>query len=120
MGKQITLDGPPVNLAPQVAQTIGMALHELATNAGKYGALSSEAGKVAISWKVDEDASKFEIRWVEQDGPPVVPPQSKRFGSTVINQMTRSVLNADVRLDFEPDGVRWHLLCDLSALTETT
>ncbi len=119
METRITLDGPEISLSPQVAQTIGMALHELATNAGKYGALSSDNGRVDVSWRVSQSDDKFEISWDEHDGPPVIPPDSKGFGSTVINQMTQSVLNAQVRLDFEPDGVRWQLVCDLSALTKT-
>ena len=116
METRISLDGPDINLSAQVAQTIGMALHELATNAGKYGALSSDVGRVDISWRVIPEDKTFEITWTEHDGPSVTPPVSKGFGSTVINQMTRSVLNAEVQMDFEPQGVQWRLFCDSAKL----
>lgn len=118
MDTRIRLTGPSVDLGPQAAQAIGMALHELATNADKYGALSSDDGRVDVTWEVQPDVGTFEIRWAEHDGPPVVPPEAKGFGSTVIDQVTRSVLDAEVQLDYAPDGVKWRLACALGALTE--
>jgi PAS domain S-box-containing protein len=117
LDNRIVLSGPPVDLAPHAAQAIGMALHELATNAGKYGALSAETGRVDVVWDLCTDIGTFQIRWVEQDGPPVDPPQSRGFGSTVIDQMTRSVLNADVDLDYARDGVTWQMTCAITSLT---
>lgn len=108
---RIKLSGPDVSMGPQAAQAIGMALHELATNAAKYGALSSNDGHVDVTWSLDQISHIFNIVWSEHDGPPVVPPESKGFGSTVIDQMAGSVLDADVCLDYAPDGVRWELTC---------
>jgi two-component sensor histidine kinase len=120
VGKRIDLSGPDVNLAPSAAQAIGMALHELSTNAGKYGALSDEDGAVDIVWQVRADATEspmFSIGWSERDGPPVVPPQNRGFGSSVIHDMIQVTLNAEVALDFAADGVKWTLTCKLADLT---
>ncbi len=114
---RISLSGPSVRLGSRTAQAIGMALHELATNASKYGALSSDQGRVEIEWNLRDDESMFIIEWAEHDGPHVVPPEGKGFGSTVINQITEAAMNADVRLDFAPDGVKWQLTCKIEALS---
>ncbi|MFX0540176.1 PAS domain-containing protein [Roseovarius sp. S4756] len=116
---RIHLSGPPIELSAQAAQAVGMALHELATNAGKYGALSNENGRVTVSWDVQPKTNSFDIRWAEHDGPTVSAPRSKGFGSTVIDQMTSSALNATVSLDYAPGGVRWHLTCALEALKQS-
>lgn len=113
---RIRLSGPDVTIGSQAAQAIGMALHELATNAAKYGALSSDDGNIEVTWSLDQLTHTFNIFWSEHDGPPVVPPESKGFGSTVIDQMAGSVLDADVRLDYAPDGVRWQLTCAVEKL----
>ena len=84
------------------------------SNAGKYGALSSDRGHVEVAWSVQPDHDTLEIVWVERDGPPVVPPTSRGFGSTVINQMTQSALDAEVSLEYRPEGVRWTLACNMS------
>ncbi|MCF7701728.1 PAS domain-containing protein [Loktanella sp. M215] len=117
---RIILNGPPVALDADAAQAVGMALHELATNAGKYGALSSGDGRVDVAWQMNSHDDTFEIRWSERDGPPVIPPETKGFGSTVIDQMTRSVLDAEVQLDYEPEGVRWRLVCARDALSKSS
>jgi PAS domain S-box-containing protein len=117
MDSRIHLSGPQVDLGADAAQSIGMALHELGTNAGKYGALSSDTGSVDVSWTVSRRKGTFEINWTEQGGPPVVAPERKGFGSTVINQMTQAVLKADVALDYAPDGLKWKLVCKFDALT---
>jgi PAS domain S-box-containing protein len=118
LGGRIRLTGPQVALAPHAAQAIGMALHELATNAGKYGALSSKVGRIDVTRAVSTQDGTFAICWVEKDGPPVVMPKAKGFGSKVIDQMARSVLKADVALDYAPDGVEWRLICARAALTQ--
>ncbi len=116
MDSRIHLSGPDVELAADAAQAIGMALHELATNAGKYGALSTDEGYIDVTWTVDAPVGAFTIHWAERGGPVVVPPQKQGFGSTVIDQMARSVLDAEVLLDYAPDGVEWRLTCALEAL----
>ncbi|WP_223427870.1 sensor histidine kinase [Tateyamaria pelophila] len=113
---RIILAGPKVTLSPDAAQAIGMALHELGTNAGKYGALSTDDGEVEVVWDISPDTDIFTIKWTERNGPKVVPPKSNGFGSIVINQMTTSVLKAEVALDYAPDGVRWTMTCAVADL----
>ena len=112
IGTRIFLEGPHVRLNSAAAQSLGMALHELATNAGKYGALSNDTGKVDIRWNVrqDEGVNRFEICWTESGGPPVTVPDRRGFGSTVIERMTRIAFGYPVKLDFAPEGLHWHLI----------
>jgi PAS domain S-box-containing protein len=106
---RISVDGPKLHLNATAAQAIGLALHELATNAGKYGALSTAIGHVDIHWQVDGDL--FAIGWLERDGPPVRPPKRRGFGSTVIESMAKLAVNGEVQLDHAPSGLAWHLSC---------
>jgi two-component sensor histidine kinase len=91
-----------------------MALHELATNAGKYGALSSASGRVEIAWTLgwdDKGTKWFVLSWRERDGPPVSKPVHRGFGTRLIDQVARAELDAEVVLDFDPSGLRWQLSC---------
>ncbi|MEO5598918.1 MAG: PAS domain S-box protein [Novosphingobium sp.] len=110
MGKRIFSHGPPVQLIPAAAQAIGMALHELATNATKYGALSNDLGEVHIRWDI-LDGERFIMSWRESGGPPVTPPTKKGFGSLVIFTMIESAMQASVDLDYAPTGI----LCQINA-----
>jgi PAS domain S-box-containing protein len=110
IGTRINFDGPELHLNAAAAQAIGLALHELATNAGKYGALSTQTGRVDVSWQVDGDI--YRMGWIERDGPPVRPPQSRGFGSMVTESMVKQTLGGEVRLDYAPAGLQWHLTCD--------
>jgi PAS domain S-box-containing protein len=112
IGTRIILEGPHVRLTSAAAQSLGMALHELATNAGKYGALSNDTGRVDIRWNVrqEDGTNRFEISWTESGGPPVLAPERRGFGSTVIERMTRIAFGYPVKLDFDPDGLHWHLI----------
>ncbi len=112
--RRVALDGPPVNITASASQALGMALHELATNAAKYGALSNEAGRIEINWHVRSDTAgmaQFTLAWVENGGPPVAKPRRRGFGSTVISDMVKMGLNADVTLDYAPAGVAWRIDC---------
>jgi PAS domain S-box-containing protein len=113
IGSRIVLEGDAITISPLAAQTIGMALHELATNASKYGALSDGNGRIVIVWQLTqtETGEQFEINWIERGGPLVVAPQRRGFGSTVIETMTKGGLAANVRLDYPPAGLEWHLSC---------
>jgi two-component sensor histidine kinase len=91
------------------AQSIGLALHELATNAGKYGALSNNKGRVDIWWQAA--ANMFTMSWTENEGPPVVAPTRRGFGSTVINTMAKHSLDGEVALYYAPSGLMWQLTC---------
>jgi PAS domain S-box-containing protein len=109
IGSRITVHGPPVRLSAAAAQAIGLALHELATNAGKYGALCVDVGRVAVCWCLDGDV--FAMTWTECDGPPVSPPERCGFGSAVITSMVKQTVNGEVQLDYVPSGVVWSLTC---------
>jgi PAS domain S-box-containing protein len=105
---RVKLEGPPVVLTAQAAQAIGLAIHELATNAIKYGALSVAAGKVRVSWMADADApSQVRLTWAEQGGPPVHAPSHKGFGHMVIDDMIARALNGSVAMEFAPQGFHW-------------
>jgi two-component sensor histidine kinase len=101
-GARILASGPNVRLVPAAATTLSMALHELATNAAKHGALSTAAGRVALDWRTDGGA--VELRWMESAGPPVQPPTRRGFGSTLIEQSIVSSLGGEARFDFAPTG----------------
>jgi PAS domain S-box-containing protein len=109
IGTRIVVDGPRLRLKPASAQAIGLALHELATNAGKYGALSTDSGRVHIFWQTDGDA--LTMSWTERDGPPVSAPERRGFGTTVIETMANHSLDGAVDLDYAPSGLSWRLTC---------
>ena len=106
------ISGPDMPVKFDAIQPIGLALHELGTNAMKYGALSVKGGRLDIAWDVTGD--RFSLSWTERGGPPVTPPQRKGFGSTVLQGMTRSALEAEVTLSYDPAGVEWSMSCDLA------
>ncbi|THD44369.1 MAG: SAM-dependent methyltransferase [Bradyrhizobium sp.] len=114
---RIETAGPAVTLAAATVQTLGLALHELATNASKYGALSAPGGKIILNWSfVDGDGApdSFRLEWREQGGPSVQPATRKGFGRFVTDQMVTSALDASVKLDFASDGLRWTLQMPVS------
>jgi PAS domain S-box-containing protein len=117
IGTRIEMQGPPLAICAPAAQTIGMALHELATNAGKYGALSSPDGRVEVGWFLKSDGDPqdtFVMRWCERDGPPVVQPQASGFGTRVISRIAEESLDAHVELNYATDGLSWRLECPAS------
>jgi PAS domain S-box-containing protein len=110
--KAIVIEGPRMRVAPEAAQHIGLALHELATNAAKYGALSQPSGQVRINWDVEQDEQGDPVccmRWQESGGPPVAPPTRRGFGHVVIERTVARALGGSVHLDFAPEGVHWTL-----------
>jgi PAS domain S-box-containing protein len=109
VGSRIMVHGSPVRLNAAAAQAIGLALHELATNAGKYGALSVDAGRIDVGWRFDSDI--FAMSWTESKGPPVSQPKRRGFGSTVVDSMVKQTVNGEVQLDYAPSGVVWNLTC---------
>ncbi|WAP69344.1 sensor histidine kinase [Jiella pelagia] len=111
--EQILHDGPAISLNATAAQTIGLALHELATNAAKYGALSGPEGQVAITWTCDE---KLTLSWRESGGPPVTPPRHSGFGTLVTQKMTARGLGGSVAMDYATTGVVWILTAPLDAV----
>ncbi len=106
------VEGPELRLQPKAALALALVLHELATNAVKYGALSIPAGRVRIRWQVEENSVHgFSLRWEESGGPPVVAPRRRGFGSKLIEQGLAQDLAARVNLRFAAQG----LLCTLDA-----
>jgi two-component sensor histidine kinase len=109
IGTRISAEGAALRLNAAASQAIGLALHELATNAGKYGALSTSAGRVDIRW--DAAGGAFTMSWTESGGPPVSPPERRGFGTTVIGVMAARSVGGEVDLDYASAGVRWRLTC---------
>ncbi|MBN8820051.1 MAG: PAS domain S-box protein [Sphingomonas sp.] len=112
---RIDISGPEVHLVPAACEVLGLAIHELATNATKYGALSNDSGRVSIDWAiVDESGTpSLRLRWVERGGPPVTPPTSTGFGTMIIARNPRHALNAKVETRFDPEGIEWTLTAAL-------
>ncbi len=106
-GEQIAISGPNVSLLPHVAQGVALALHELATNAAKHGALTSMAGKVSLSWQQQSEA--LVLQWCES-GPPIVPPSARSFGLKVIRASIEQQLGGAARFEWQPTGLRCTLL----------
>ncbi len=114
IGERITLSGPAVSISQAASQTIGMALHELATNAAKYGALSNETGSIAIDWDIQANGAaepQFMMSWLERGGPPVAKPQRRGFGSKVTSGMVEGSVGGKVMVDYAPSGLVWRLVC---------
>jgi PAS domain S-box-containing protein len=103
---RVTLDGPQILLKPKEALSLAMALHELSTNALKYGALSNDMGRVTVTWETTSGSpSRLRIKWQEQDGPAVRPPKSRGFGSNLIEMTIVQDLDGTVELDFQREGL---------------
>ena len=110
IGTRIFLNGPESKVTAAASQAIGMAVHELATNAVKYGALSNANGQVHVEWQLTAGPdSQFLMSWRESDGPPVKAPTRKGFGQTVIKRLVESSVDGDVKVDYSEIGFSWHL-----------
>ncbi len=105
---RIIVSGPPVALSTRLAVSLGMALHELVTNAVKFGALSVAGGKVTATWRVTIEAERrtFDFDWMESGGPPVRPPARKGFGTRLLETVLPGQIHARTRIDYAPEGVR--------------
>ncbi len=108
--------GPDISLGPNAARILGMGLHELATNSCKYGALAAAEGKLVLEWRADAAADRFELNWIERDGPPVVTPTRTGFGRKVTEHIVSASLQGEVKVQFLPTGLQWALTAPLSAL----
>jgi PAS domain S-box-containing protein len=102
---QTRWEGPDVFLTPRAANAMSLALHELATNAVKFGALSTETGRVTVDWRMQADGG-LRLNWVEQGGPLVTPPARKGFGTTLLDKVTGRELGGEVRIEHASAGVR--------------
>ncbi|WP_349371906.1 PAS domain-containing protein [Salinarimonas sp.] len=105
----VTIAGPPVALSPRATMTIGLVLHELATNAMKYGAFSTPGGRLSLGWRretSEDGAPRVRLTWAESGGPPVTAPESASFGTRMIERVFAHELRGDAELAYRPEGVR--------------
>lgn len=111
-GSNVAMEGPPVPVGPKAAQLLALAVHELATNAAKYGALSNAAGRVAVTttFEGEGDGGLLVIRWREAGGPTVKPPKRQGFGTRLIKRVVAKALKAEVAIEYAPGG----LICQLT------
>jgi two-component sensor histidine kinase/CheY-like chemotaxis protein len=120
VGKRILFDGPLIRVSSTAAQSIGMVVHELSTNTVKYGALSGEEGQIDIGWRIDSSGAEpvFSICWTERNGPPIVAPTHRGFGTTVVTKMVEMSLDGETVLDYAPTGLIWRFACPLKNVLE--
>lgn len=117
-GVGFKLSGPRVVLPASVAQTLGLALHELATNATKYGAWSLPEGRVAIRWDVAaQEQPRLHLDWTENGGPLVEVPLRKGFGHVVFEHMVEQSARGEVKIDYDPAGLRWSVSLPIDAIS---
>jgi PAS domain S-box-containing protein len=108
------LEGPSLRLTPKSALSASLALHELGTNAAKYGALSQAGGRVAVRWSRDDAAGRWRLEWRESGGPAVLVPETRGFGSRLIERGLAAELRGEVKIAYEPGGV----VCTIAAPLE--
>ena len=113
--ERVRMFGPPVPLSPRLAVVLSMIVHEIATNAAKYGALSNDTGTVTLDWEVIEESNgrKLRLLWTEAGGPHVTAPVQRGFGSRLIERSARDQLGGEATIDFLPRGVVCTLICAL-------
>ncbi|WP_395697609.1 sensor histidine kinase [Methylocella sp.] len=114
---RVTLKGPPVELSSQIAVPLGMAVHELTTNAVKYGALAAREGRLDVEWSLADVPSGAALRWEwrESDGPQVEPPRREGFGSMLLKRVLSQQIGAEVNVVYDPDGFTLRMLVPLRA-----
>lgn len=107
-GARFDLSGPDLQIAPKTAISFALAIHELATNAVKYGALSRPEGHVSVRWRVmkSHKGRRLRLEWQEQGGPPVTPPISRGFGTRMIERGLAAELGGTAQIEFATEGVR--------------
>ena len=117
--ERMRMSGPSVPLSPRFAVVLSMILHEMATNAAKYGALSNDAGTVKLDWQVitEHAGPKLRLVWTEAGGPPVVAPVQRGFGSRLIERSARDQLGGEATVDFLPRGVVYTVTCALEGVS---
>lgn len=114
--RRLVLDGPPIAITPRLAFSLGMAVHELTTNAARYGALSVHGGRVAITWRVvNSTRRRLVFDWVESGGPRVSKPTRVGFGTRLLRVVMPGQLQAKTRVKYAPEGVRVHYEVPLPA-----
>jgi two-component sensor histidine kinase len=119
---RVSTEGPDVRLTAQAGSTLAIALHELATNAAKYGALSNADGRVTIRWQDEQhDVTRsFRLVWQESGGPPVTVPQRRGFGSKVLGRLTAGALEGEAILEYRVDGLVWLFIAPWDRVVSAT
>jgi two-component sensor histidine kinase len=117
---RVLAKGPSLVLSAKAAQNFALAIHELATNAAKYGALSTGAGRIDITWTIAKTngSGQFTFRWQERGGPVVSSPTQKGFGSTVLEQVMAEYFDEPPRIDFASGGISYELSGPLDSISE--
>jgi two-component sensor histidine kinase len=118
---RVTTQGSGIVIAPQAAVSVAMAIHELCTNAIKYGALSNDSGTVDVGWTASPDGEgtvALELVWSEAGGPPVTPPARRGFGTRLIERGLSAEIRSEVTLDFRPAGLECTIRARIPAVTE--
>lgn len=110
------LDGPMIQLPPKAVVGLSLVLHELATNAAKYGALSNLTGHVELTWR--EAGMRIHLDWTEHDGPPVAKPEREGFGTKVVSRAFGPEFEAEVAFDYRPEGLRFNLAFKVPAISD--
>ena len=113
---RVAIEGPHVPLGTKAAQNFALAVHELATNAAKYGALSKPSGTVQITWNIDQPTALLTFRWEERGGPRVAAPTRKGFGSAVLEQVMAVYCDQQPDVQFKEHGLAYTLTCSLDAV----
>ena len=111
---QVAMEGPALRLSASPAEYLGLALHELATNAMKHGALSAPGGKVHVVWQTDQSKGRFLFDWRERNGPPVAEPLRKGFGLVILKTVVPAVFGGTAELRTLPTGACWNLEAPLN------
>ena len=117
---RVTVSGPPIDLNPRAALALSMALHELFTNALKYGCLSNQNGRLTLDWTIGAGiggARPLLLSWAETGGPPVAPPTRLGFGARLTGSSLAGDLGGSGVVDYAPDGVRWTLATTVGAVS---
>ena len=115
--ERVSISGPPAFLPPEKAQNVALALHELATNSAKYGALSTPRGRLEIEWQ--GNGAVLALYWRESGGPPVQPPPTQGFGTKILNASIKQQIGGNVAWDWQPSGLHCTLQIPLGQLAET-
>ena len=118
-GVRVKMNGPDIVVNAKAAEQLGLCLHELATNAAKYGALSVPTGTVSIEWQVEAEGGQeqsFRFIWRERGGPPVTMPTHTGFGSLVLQRLAAGTLNGKACKDFTAEGITWMRACPATAV----
>jgi len=121
IGSNIRMNGIEFHLGSDAVQNLGMAFHELATNASKYGALGVETGIVELKWDIlpSETGDQLRIIWRETGGPQVIPPEKSSFGTEILDRHLSASTNGKTEIDYHPEGLVWTLVAPVSVLNRS-